>query len=324
MHISEGVITGVPAAGFAAAGLGLMGIGAWRMNKFTQDHPERKPLLGMGGAFIFFVSLLPLPAFTGTCSHPCGTPLAGILLGPWIGIALAGLSLLLQAAFFAHGGFSTWGANVIVLGIGGSVFGWLTFHIARKSGLSIRVAAGAGGLIGDVVTYALAGFILSSVLAHSPSPQYSWREYLSVIYAAYLPTQGPLAILEMIVTGLAIHYIHRQRPEVLESLGVIPKGSSDRIPIALFLVAILSAVLLATALPASADNFAGMDEAVNEKMAEGAGAAPRAPYINTEEMGDLWNALLLLAGGVCGFVVGRRWDMLFGKPAPKNQTPKKE
>ena len=44
-----------------------------------------------------------------------GEVVAGILLGPWVGIALTGLSLLLQAAFFAHGGFSTWGANVITL-----------------------------------------------------------------------------------------------------------------------------------------------------------------------------------------------------------------
>ena len=58
--------------------------------------------------------------------------------------------------------------------------------------------------------------------------------------------------------------------------------------------------------------FAGMDEAVNEKLAEAAGQPARAPYIDTESMGDLWNLLLLSAGGICGFVVGRWWHLLWG------------
>ena len=113
MHISEGIITGVPAAAYTAVGLALMGWGARPMKKFVAKFPDKKALIGMGGALIFFVSLIPLPAFTGTCSHPCGTPLVAILLGPSIAIALAGIALLMQAAFFAHGGFSTWGANVL-------------------------------------------------------------------------------------------------------------------------------------------------------------------------------------------------------------------
>ncbi len=59
--------------------------------------------------------------------------------------------------------------------------------------------------------------------------------------------------------------------------------------------------------------MAGMDEAVNEKFAEAAGLPPRDPYINTEAMGDLWNMLLLLGGGVCGFIIGRWWHLLWGK-----------
>ena len=58
----------------------------------------------------------------------------------------------------------------------------------------------------------------------------------------------------------------------------------------------------------------GMDEAVNERLAEAAGRPARDPYINTEEMGDLWNLLLLSGGGICGFIVGRWWHILWGKP----------
>ncbi|MBL6991256.1 MAG: hypothetical protein ISR65_15840 [Bacteriovoracaceae bacterium] len=57
----------------------------------------------------------------------------------------------------------------------------------------------------------------------------------------------------------------------------------------------------------------GMDEAINESLAEQAGRPPRDPYINIEALGDVWNTILLLAGGICGFLIGRWWDLLFGK-----------
>ena len=221
MHIAEGIITGVPAAGYTLGGLALVGWGTWRMKRFVAASPEKKPLLGMGGALIFFVSLIPIPAFTGTCSHPCGTPLIAILLGPAMGTTLAAVSLLLQAAFFAHGGFGTWGANVVALGLCGSVCGWGSFRLARKLGLPLWLAGFAGGLIGDVMVYAASGLILALALAQAPTPQYSFNGYLAAIYAAYLPTQLPIAIGEMLITGLALQYAFKQRPEVLAELGVI-------------------------------------------------------------------------------------------------------
>ena len=339
MHITEGIITGVPAAAYTAVGLTFMGLGARAMKKFAAKFPEKKALIGMGGALIFFVSLIPLPAFTGTCSHPCGTPLIAILLGPSITIALAGIALLLQAAFFAHGGFSTWGANVLTLGLMGSLGGWLTFRGARKLGLPLWLAGGAGGLIGDILTYVGAGLILSFTLAQAPNPQYSFKGYLMAIYAAYIPTQLPIALGEMVLTGLALQYAFKQRPQVLEELGVVNRRMMrPGMGLTAWLSILFTVALLAVSIPALADSkspevanppaagaesaaepkaetksgFTGMDEAVNEKMSEDAGLKPHEPYINLESQGDVWNAALMIAGAIAGFIVGRRWHLLFG------------
>jgi hypothetical protein len=59
--------------------------------------------------------------------------------------------------------------------------------------------------------------------------------------------------------------------------------------------------------------FPGMDQSVNVDLADKAGIPARKPYLNFEEWGDLWNLMLLLGGGVCGFVVGRHWDQIWGK-----------
>jgi len=317
---------------YTGVGVALVGLGVLRMKKFVIDFPEKKPLLGMGAALIFFISLIPIPAFTGTCSHPCGTPLVAILLGPLIGVALAGVSLLLQAAFFAHGGFGTWGANVVVLGFFGCFFGWGAFRVARKIGFPLWAAGFAGGLIGDIMVYAASGLILGTTLVIGPNPQYSLTGYLTAIYAAYLPTQLPIAIGEMVVTGLALHYAFKQRPEVLEELGIINRKtvSEKKAPVTMILLIILSLSLLfmvnmghvetppdissVAAVSGKGSGMAGMDEAVNEHMAEAAGLPARDPYINTEAMGDLWIMLLLLGGGVCGFIIGRWWHLLWGRP----------
>ena len=344
MHITEGVITGGSAVGYTGVGFALAWIGSRKMKKLVSLSPEKRPLLGMAGALIFFVSLLPIPAFTGTCSHPCGTPLIAILFGPLIAIALAGGSLLLQAAFFAHGGFGTWGANVIALGLVGSAAGFGTFYAARKLGCPLWLAGFAGGLIGDAMVYAASGFILALELANAPNPQYSLAGYLSAIYMAYLPTQLPIAMGEMAVTGLALQHIFRQRPEVLADLGLIRKDfislGKNSAKAALILLAVSGGLILWTPAKAIATEgngqganletqddaaFSGMDEAVNEQMAIDAGLAPRDPYINIEAMGDLWNALLLTAGGICGFIVGRWWSLISRQgatgPAALEPTP---
>jgi cobalt/nickel transport system permease protein len=220
MHITEGIIVGVQALVYTLIGISMMGWGASRMKSFGEKYPEKKPLFGMGAAIIFFISLIPIPAFTGTTSHPCGTPLVAILLGPSITIALTGVSLLLQAAFFAHGGFGTWGANLVALGFFGSLFGWGALRLARMAGTSIFTAGCLGGLAGDLATYLASGTLLANALASAPSAQYSYGAYLGVIFAAYAPTQIPIALAEMLVTGFALRHAFAQRPEVLFELKV--------------------------------------------------------------------------------------------------------
>jgi cobalt/nickel transport system permease protein len=163
MHIAEGIITGWPVVAYTLVGIGLMAIGTRGIKKFQRELAERRPLIGMGAAIIFFISLIPVPAFTGTTSHPCGTPLVAILLGPRVTFALTGISLLLQAAFFAHGGFGTWGANLVALGfVGGTVGG---ARSGLRDGLACRFCSPA----------AQADCLAISQPMRSPASRLRWR-----------------------------------------------------------------------------------------------------------------------------------------------------
>jgi cobalt/nickel transport system permease protein len=294
--------------------------GVAAMNRFTKDQPQRKPLLGMAGAFIFFVSLIHLPAFGGlTCSHPCGTPLAGILLGPGVALGLAACSLLLQALFFAHGGISTLGANTITLGLMGAGSGWLVFKMGRKAGLSLGVSAALGGLAGDVMTYAMNICILGAHFAYvAPHPQYGFMGYAKALVLAYFPVQGPLAIGEMLVTGYAVQAISRQRPEVLEALGVTAKKAAMA---AMLILALgfsgmelkAQAAEAAPKVSAAAETFGALDD-LTDGMAERAGTPSKPPLLmDLEKYPDLWSSLMMSAGLAVGFILGRWWHLLFGK-----------
>lgn len=314
MHISEGILTGPSMVTTLAVGGLAVAWGLSKVQTLFKAQPQRKPLLAMAGAFIFLLSLTPFPAGPGTSTHPCGTPLAAILLGPGPTIVLASLSLLLQAAFFAHGGFMSWGANTINLGLLGGLTGWMLYHLCRRGGLNVFVSAVVAGFFGDIAVYLGAGGMLAFHLSHyGQTPQYSFGGYLTYFYTLYAPFQAPLAVGEALLTGFAVRSIARQRPEVLESLGAEKKGFNK----------IVGALLLAFfLLPAVAPALTGMDEKVNEAAAEAGGAPPRDPFINTESMGDLWNMLLLLGGGAAGFIIGRNWNSLFGPASKPRSKPK--
>jgi len=326
MHITEGVLTGPSFVITNVVGGALTVWGVAAMKKFSAEQPSRKPLLGMAGAFIFFVSLIHLPAFAGlTCSHPCGTPLAGILLGPGVAIGLAFCSLLLQALFFAHGGISTLGANVITLGLAGAVSAWLTFRLGRKAGLSLGISAALGGLLGDVMTYVMNIIQLGLHFAYvAPNPQYGFWGYAKALAISYLPVQGPLAIAEMLVTGYAIHAIYRQRPEVLESLGVLGKKAVLAGCLVLGLLFSGRDALAAEAKPAqaiavavspAAEEYGALDDMTNG-MAKRAGTPSRDPYLDLEKYPEIWSSLMMFAGLAVGFILGRWWHLLFNAPKP--------
>ena len=73
------------------------------------------------------------------------------------------------------------------------------------------------------MVYVASGLILGTTLVQAPNPQYSLGGYLLVIYSAYLPTQLPIAVGEALITGMALHYAGKQRPEILASLGILSK-----------------------------------------------------------------------------------------------------
>lgn len=176
------------------------------------------------GAAVFVISVwhIPVPV-TGSSSHPNGTALAAIVIGPFATAAITGIVLFFQA-FLGHGGITTLGANLISLGVVGGFVGIGIYMLLKKLGASIWLAAGVAGFVGDLSTYAFTALELALSLNPS-SIAHHWEIYM----LGYLPTQIPLAILEFSFTAAAVQYIHTHRPEILTWWRGIP--AADHIPV---------------------------------------------------------------------------------------------
>ncbi len=218
MHIAEGILPAGWAAIWYVVAFIFIAVGFRIMQKQIRENRGLLPLFGLAGAAIFLISVLPIPVpISGTCSHPCGTPLGSILVGPFVSVVLGALALLIQALFLAHGGISTWGGNIVSMAIVGSFVGFGAFAIAKRFGSPIFVAAFLAGILGDWATYATTSFELASALHGDGS---LWTMF-QVIALAFAPTQLPLGILEGLFTGGVVSFIHQRRPGLL--LHLVPR-----------------------------------------------------------------------------------------------------
>jgi cobalt/nickel transport system permease protein len=219
MHIPEGLLPAGQAAAWYAPALTFVGAGVISLKRRFQLMPQTRPLVGLLGAFVFIISLMPVPVpGLGTVSHPCGTPLAAIILGPLTAIVMGSVALMLQALFFAHGGLTTWGANVISMAVGGSLAGFAAFRLSRRFGAGLGIAAGLAGFTGDLVTY----LITSLQLALSLHGQESIGVVWATAFVSFLPTQVPLAAAEALFTAGVVVFVARQRAELLEGVVIQP------------------------------------------------------------------------------------------------------
>jgi len=215
MHISEGILPPAWAGLWFAVAVPFLVWGLHVIKVRRAQDSRYMALLAMVGSAVFVISCMPIPVpVAGSCSHPCGTGLAAILVGPAPTIIIASIALLFQALFMAHGGLTTLGANIVSMGILGALSGYAAFHLVRRLGGPASVAAFAAGLVGDWATYAGTSFTLASALHGSGS---LWTLFAAVL-VAFVPTQVPLGILEGVLSTGAYNFMVSRRPELIRSI----------------------------------------------------------------------------------------------------------
>lgn len=218
MHIMEGFLPLLWAIFWWLVALPFLVFGFRSIRRIMRDHPDRKMLLALAGAFIFVLSALKLPSVTGSSSHPTGTGLAAILFGPLVTGALGSIALLFQAILLAHGGITTLGANAFSMAIAGPILGWTIFRSAQRihapDWLSVFLAAA----IADLFTYVVTSLQLA--LAFPDALGGIWASFVKFA-AIFAVTQVPLAISEGILTVVIINALSSLAQGELLELGLL-------------------------------------------------------------------------------------------------------
>jgi cobalt/nickel transport system permease protein len=205
MHIPDGFLS-PPVWGTFDVISGSFVVGALRQ---VGRRVEEKaiPLMGVLSAFVFAAQMINLPIAGGTSAHFLGAALVGILLGPWAGLTIITVVLLVQCFLFQDGGVAALGANIFDMGVVGSVASYFLYQ------LLVRVKRGADAVFWAGFWSAWISVFVSSVSCAAMlavSGVVSWKVGLSVISGVH----AIMGLLEGIVTGTVLQTVSRSRPDL--------------------------------------------------------------------------------------------------------------
>lgn len=196
VHISEGILNApVLGASVAVAAAGV-GYGLRSMDD------RRTVTVAIVASALFAASFIRVPVAAGSV-HLVFNGLAGLLLG-WQAFPALAVALLIQSAF-GFGGLSTIGVNTLIMATPAVCVHYLLrgrLAAAKPDrGLVIGIAAGVLAILMSVILQA--GFLLTA-----------GREFAAIAGVLAL-TAIPLAAIEGAVTGAAIVFLLRVRPDIL-------------------------------------------------------------------------------------------------------------
>ena len=163
---------------------------------------------------------IPVIALNGMAtSHPCGTGMSAVLLGPFVSVLVAAIALLIQALFLAHGVFTTLGGNIFSMRILGSFSGYFVFKIAQRCRLPLFWCGFLAGMVSDIFTYLGTSIELGLLVINTGG---SFFKATAEIFGVFMMTsQGVLCIVEGAVVGFVLVFIYKRRPAILFYLGVV-------------------------------------------------------------------------------------------------------
>ena len=237
MHVPGHYLDPTTCAATAAAAAGALGIAAV---KARREGLRPAWLAATTSAGIFAVQLVNFPISSGTSGHLVGGVLAGMLLGPWVGMWSVALVLAVQCLLFGDGGLATLGANVLNMAVIGAAIGaGLRQVMAKPEGSLAKklTISAAGGWLAVVAGAAICAFELAA----------SGKFPLADALPAMVSVHALIGISEAFVSAAIAALVLKSAPELFAARDKV--AGTLRVPSALASgVRILPTLGLATAM----------------------------------------------------------------------------
>ncbi|MBU4294013.1 MAG: energy-coupling factor ABC transporter permease [Actinobacteria bacterium] len=206
MHIPDGFVdlktaitTGVISAGGVAASI-------YKIKKIFKARVI--VLMGMMAALIFALQMINFTIPGGTSGHLLGGALVVITLGPYAGVLVLTVVLIVQALVFMDGGVIAIGANVFNMAICGALSAFLIYMLLKrisKSKAMFYVAIAVASWFSVV----FASFFAALELGVSGT--YA----MGVTLKAMILVHMVIGVGEALITTAIIAFIDRVRPDLI-------------------------------------------------------------------------------------------------------------
>ncbi len=300
MHLAEGVLPLSHAVAWSALAAPAV---VWSLRdeqRTRREKPSSTVIMAGTASLLFAGTLLPLPVpVAGVTSHICLTPVLALIVGVPRIVWPTFFVLLLQAVFFAHGGLTTLGVNILTLGLLGPLATVGLWALLRRLGVGRAFSLGLACGVGGLSVYAADAVVLAAALSDVATPATTF----GAVLIGLAPVQIPLAVLEAIASVGIVRLLATRRPDLLPNS--LREGSRT-------LSAPVASVGLLLLLGLSGCTYEGVDGTVFGATAEGAGRPPTGSIVDLSQ-GEVGLAMSVLILFGLGFVAGRSWERLLGR-----------
>lgn len=209
MHVPDGFFdapVSVASGAVAAAAVAVSLRGARR------ELDERTaPLAGLVAAFVFAVQMLTFPVGAGTSGHLMGGALAAILVGPYTGVLVLAVVLIVQALLFADGGLSALGVNITLLGVVAVLLSWAVFRGLLRVLPESRRSVTAASFLAALISVPGAAAVFTALYAIGGTADVS----IGKVLAAMVGVHTAIGVGEGVITALTVGAVLGARPDLV-------------------------------------------------------------------------------------------------------------
>ena len=209
MHVPDGFLNLPTSAATAVVSASAVTLAVRRSSKELQQSGA--PLAGLTAVFVFAAQMINFPVGAGTSGHLLGGTLAAVLVGPWTALLVMTVVLGVQGLFFADGGLTALGTNILLMGIVPIVVGYTIARVLTRVAPPRRgfVAAAAGiGALVSVPTAALAFSFLFSAGGSVGIP-------IGKLVAAMVGWHTIIGVGEALITAAVVSAVLATRPDLV-------------------------------------------------------------------------------------------------------------
>ena len=222
MHIQDGVLSPIVCVATGALSLSAVTYSLHRLKESVGDRTI--PLTGMMAALVFAGQMVNFPIGAPVSGHLLGGVLAATVIGPWAGCIAMTLVLFVQWALFSDGGLFAFGANVLHMAVIGAWGGHAVRVLVQRF-----VGDGHRGIVTGSIIAAWSSVMAAAAL-FCLEFRVSWHASeidFSKFFAWMVSFHSLIGVGEALITGVAISFVLKQRPELIWKMGTLASLSSS-------------------------------------------------------------------------------------------------